>query len=84
MQKIIFYSEKSINESNLKKIIFFRINDTLSNLNINEKKNECDFKQCDRQNHKNVSVKSFDKEESLLKNLRINKICKTEFIYAFT
>ena len=62
----------------------FRVNDTFSNLNINEEKNECDLKRCDRRNHENASVKSFDKEKSLFKNLRADKICKAEFIYAFT
>ena len=61
----------------------FRVNDTFSNLNINEEKNECDFKRCDRRNHENASVKFFDKEESLLKNLKTDKICKIEFICAF-
>ena len=83
LQKIIFHNEKSINESDLKEIMFFRVNDTLSNLNINEEKNECDFKRCDRRNHENVSVKFFDKEEFLLKNLRTDKIYKIELIYAF-
>ena len=63
--------------------MFFYINDTLSNLNINEEKNEYDFKQCNRRNHENASVKSFDKRESLLENLKVDKICKTEFICAF-
>ena len=84
LQKIIFYNEKSINESNSKKIIFFHVNDTLSNLDINEKKNKCDLKRCDRRNHENISVKSFDKEESLLKDSRTDKICKIKFFYAFT
>ena len=83
LQKIIFHSERSINESNLKKIISFRINDTFSNLKINEEKNECDFKRCDWRNHENAFVKSFDKEKSLLKNLKVDKIYKVEFICAF-
>ena len=63
--------------------MFFRVNNILSNLNNNEEKNKCNFKQCDRQNHENASVKSFDKEELLLKNLRTDKRHKAEFIYAF-
>ena len=84
LQKIIFHSEKSINELNSKKIMSFHVNNTFSNLNINEKKNECDLKRCDRRNHKNAFVKSFDKKEFLLKNLKTDKICKVEFICAFT
>ena len=64
--------------------MFFRVNNILSNLNINEEKNECNLKQCDRRNHKNASVKSFNKKESLLKNSRTNKIYKVQFIYALT
>ena len=61
----------------------FRVNDILSNLNINEEKNECNLKRCDRRNHENTFVKSFDKEKSLLKNSRTDKIYKVKFICAF-
>ena len=47
--------------------MFFYVNNIFSNLNINEKKNECDFKICDRRNHENAFVKSFDKKNLCLK-----------------
>ncbi len=56
LQKIIFCSKKAFDIFNNKKFLYFSLNNTFLNLNINKSKIKCFLKQRKRQKNKKTCI----------------------------